>query len=58
MTYYRVADPGGFYPDPDPTFQKRNRIRIRIRPTRKANPDPTLEKKLYFINSFDFRGIL
>ena len=28
-----VANPVGFYPDPDPTFEKR-----------KSDPDPTFEK--------------
>ena len=32
--YSRVADPGWFYPDPDPTFMK------------KPDPDPTLKKNL------------
>ena len=26
--YFRVADPDGAYPDPDPTFEKKKQIRI------------------------------
>ena len=33
----RVAEPGGFYQDPDPTFRKKNWIQIRIRTSRRKN---------------------
>ena len=36
---YKMADPGEIVPDlePDPTFKKKNRVRIR---PSKINPDP------------------
>ena len=39
MLHCQVADPGGLYPDPDPTFEK------YLDPTFEKNPDP-LRKNL------------
>ena len=39
---FRVSDPGGFYPHPDPTFEK------------KVDTDPTSEKKRLILLIFKF----
>ena len=44
--YSRVADPGGFYPDPDPTFE--------IKPDLDSNPILEKTPGFYLILKFTF----